>query len=276
LVEALAHLEVGLDFVEETGPVHGEEICCLIERAKSLASALLEGFEGARRRRGGWSVVLAGAPNAGKSTLFNALLGEERSIVDPDPGTTRDWVEGRVVWEGDVVRLMDTAGLRASASGVELSGIERTHRLLGTADVVVHVVDGSRTRLSQSWVDIVHPSTILALSKCDLPAHLAVPGAVRVSAVNGHGLAELRRRILSLLPGREPVAGEGLLRERQHVAVGKALAACERAELHAVAGSAELAAAAMQEALRAVGELLGEGVDGDVLDRIFAEFCIGK
>ncbi|MBM2812547.1 MAG: trmE [Chloroflexi bacterium] len=276
VVEALAHTEVRLEFVEEVATGCGDDLVGRIRRAEALATTLVESFEGARRRRGGWGVVLAGAPNAGKSTLFNALLGEDRSIVASEPGTTRDWVEGRVVWDGGIVRLMDTAGLRASASGVEMAGIERTHDLLRSADVVVHVIDGSGSCPAHTSVDIVHPRTILTLSKGDLPAHVVLPEALRVSAVSGEGLGELRRRILSLLPGRDAVDGEGLFRERHHDALRRAQMLCEEAREHAEAGNAELAAAALQEALRAVGDLLGEGVDGDVLDRIFSEFCIGK
>ncbi len=281
LTRALVQVEAGLDFVEDVSPDELEEVGGIVSGAIGQAKELVETFEGARRRRDGWKVAIVGRPNAGKSTLLNAMLGEDRSIVAEEPGTTRDWVEGSLIWEGEIIRLVDTAGLRVGADRVEAAAVRRSSQQAAEADVVVAVVDGSEDRIvpTGEFSDPGWRATIVVVSKADLPRLVRASseaGAIEVSAHTGGGLSELRARILSALPKREPFDGAGLLRERHHEALSHALAAAEAALRDLSVGNQELAAARLREALRRVGELLGESVDDDVLDRIFLEFCIGK
>ena len=281
LTRALVQLEAQLDFVEDVDPEELERVDGIVSRVTDEARELLQTFEGVRRRRDGWKVVIVGRPNAGKSSMLNALLGENRSIVADEPGTTRDWVEAALVWEGEPIRLVDTAGLRDGADRVEAAAVRRSGQQAADADVVVPVVDGSVDRPVQED-EIADPgwrATVAVVGKADLPRLARLPlgaDAVAVSAHWGDGLPELRARILAALPLREIPDGPALLRERHHEALTRAAASADRARRDLSAGRHELAAADLGEALRLVGELLGESVDDDVLDRIFLEFCIGK
>ena len=281
LAGALVQLEAQLDFVEDIGQEELGEVDGIVSRAIDEARELMQTFEGVRRRRDGWKVVIAGRPNAGKSSLLNALLGEDRSIVAAEPGTTRDWVEAALIWEGEPIRLVDTAGLREGADRVEAAAVRRSGQQAADADVVVAVVDGSGDRRIQED-EIGNPcwrATVAVVSKADLPRAARLPhgaDALWVSAHRGDGLPELRERILSALPTRDHPDGPALLRERHHEALTRVVASADMARRDLSAGSPELAAASLGEALRLVGELLGESVDDDVLDRIFLEFCIGK
>ena len=177
--------------------------------------------------------------------------------------------------------MVDTAGLRVGVDRVEAAAVRRSSQQAVEADVVVAVVDGSEDRIVEAGEFSVPgwQATVVVVSKADLPRLARVSpeaGAIEVSAHTGGGLAELRARILSAFPKREPIDGAGLLRERHHEALSHALAAAEEALRDLSVGNQELAAARLREALRRIGELLGESVDDDVLDRIFVEFCIGK
>ncbi len=281
LAGALVQLEAQLDFVEDIGQEELGEVDGIVSRVIDEARELMQTFEGVRRRRNGWKVVIVGRPNAGKSSLLNALLGEDRSIVADEPGTTRDWVEATLVWEGEPIRLVDTAGLREGADRVEAAAMRRSGQQAANADVVVAVVDGSEDRAIPED-ELANPrwgATVAVVSKADLPRLARLPvgaEAVPVSAARGDGLPELRARLLAALPGRDLPDGPALLRERHHEALTHVVASADRARGDLSTGNHELAAASLGEALRQVGEMLGESVAEDVLDRIFLEFCIGK
>ena len=289
LVQALTAVEVGLDFSEEeVAATRKQGIGCDVEEIIRLASRLLETFEGARRRQDGFVVAIIGPPNAGKSTLLNALLDEDRSIVTPIPGTTRDTVDGTTVWSGHGVRLVDTAGLRRSPDLIEAEGVRRARGIAEEADIVVAVFDGSRP-----WDNDEDPTALnlleasagaLAVNKCDLPRRLdlsALNGlthpTISVSALTGEGLEELKDSLLSLLPRGDLADGVGLTRQRHSELLARVRDRAEAARALIREGSLdECVSADLRDALEATGELLGEGVGEAVLDRIFAEFCIGK
>ena len=145
LIRSLSLLEVGLDFSDEdVDEVCRQQILDEIHKAIESGRQLSDTFEGSRRRQDGLLVVLAGRPNVGKSTLLNSLLGEEKAIVTPIPGTTRDLVEGRTTWAGETVRVLDTAGLRVGGGLVEKEGIRRTRESIANADLVLAILDASR------------------------------------------------------------------------------------------------------------------------------------
>ena len=281
LTRALVQLEAGLDFVEDVSLEELGEVDGIVRGVIDQGRELLQTFEGARRRRDGWRVVIVGRPNAGKSTLLNALVGEDRTIVADEPGTTRDWVEAEVAWDGERIRVVDTAGMREGSDRVEATAVRRSRQQAAEADVVVTVVDGSLDCGVRAG-EISDPgwqATVPVVSKSDLPRRARVGPQVRaieVSAHTGAGLGELRSRILTALPAREPADGAALLRERHHEILSRVVDEAESGLRDLSAGGHELAAARLGEALKQIGELLGESVGEDVLDRIFSEFCIGK
>ncbi|MBL8113600.1 MAG: 50S ribosome-binding GTPase, partial [Acidobacteria bacterium] len=272
ILDALAELEAGLDFAEDAGapnPISGSRLDALIAVLGPLASP------GSRRVAGRDPVVvLAGAPNAGKSTLFNALLGEDRALVAELPGTTRDAVAETAEIGGVRVRLVDTAGLRETSDPVEGLGVALSRRTLAGADLVVHLVDAASGAVPGDE-DLAEGGAVLAVtSRVDLaPAGLQpAPGRLAVSARTGAGLPELAAAIAVRLLDSE-VEGELLVLERHRDLLGAAVEALREARgLEAP----ELQAAGLRRALVALAEVTGEGAPEELLDRVFSRFCIGK
>jgi len=236
----------------------------------------------------GARVVVAGRPNAGKSSLFNLLVREERSIVAPEPGTTRDFIEERAVFGPHCLRLIDTAGLNPAPGPVERLGIAKTRECIDEADIIVLVLDAGRptpplppeiaARLSPS-------STVVALNKTDLLRGLpvAVPPAglraVALSALTGAGApelaAELIRRADGLAPGDDE---DSVAINARHAHALAEAGDCLRQAIGKLDTGApsELLASDLRGALNAMGEILGKIDNEQVLDRLFATFCIGK
>ena len=288
VVRALALLEVNLDFAqEEDGYVRTEQITKELKGAITLSHRLLETFAGSRRRQQGYSVAIIGRANVGKSTLFNALLGEDRAIVTHIPGTTRDVIEGQVIWGGDSVRLRDTAGLRGAGGAAEVEGMKRTLQEANEADLVLVVTD-----FSQPWREAdkelfkltgENPFLIVR-NKIDMPCKQRIPDSVSkairtvlTSAAVGTGVWDLRREIMKHLPQTGEVEGVGLTRQRHANLVKHIHSVCLNASrVLAEDEMVECVAAELHSALSHCGDLLGENVDDAVLDEIFSEFCIGK
>ena len=288
LRDALAEIEARVDFAEDVGGVAvPAPVASALEEASAALARLLDGADLGRRARDGARVVLAGRPNAGKSSLFNALLGEDRAIVDPEPGTTRDALAERLDLEGMPVRLLDTAGLR-EAFAIEGRGVERARRELQGADLVLWVVDGAKAPGpvdEEAFATLEGRPHVVAASRCDLgPTHPLVaqvhPTAVAVSGLTGEGLPALRAALASALRGGRPAgaAAEALVTNARHIdALGRARAAISAARAQATEGApGELVAGDVRAALEALGEVTGEAVAPDLLERIFARFCIGK
>ena len=250
---------------------------------------LLEGYPMARRRREGFVVVLAGAPNVGKSSLANALLGEDRMIVTGEAGTTRDSVEEGLELGGISVVLTDTAGVRRTPSPAETEAVSRARRRAEDADLVVAVVDRSRP-WDPGPYDALPRSvpTIVALNKTDLPARLDAAvlrsGARRVlevSAKTGAGLDDLRAAIAEAATGPQGGAraesGAEISRARHRTAVERAAAAVDRAAaLMDAEGDAALVSLELREALAELASITLPVDNEEILDHVFSEFCIGK
>jgi len=294
LRESILHLEAliayDIDFPEEDdGPMDPERIRTAIGDVERALDTLLATARMGELYRGGALVVIAGAPNAGKSSLFNALLGSARAIVTPVPGTTRDAIEALLDLGPWPVRLVDTAGLRESTDVVERLGIEVSERYLGDADVVLACGESAATlaatvgrvrTLTDAAVLPVHTKDDLAAERHScLPA--AVGHAVAVSAHSGTGLDVLAERLTALLTGRHGACRPDaplLTRERHRRAVRQArdeVAAFARA-WEADAVPATVAAVHLRTAIGALEELVGLVDVEEVLDRVFASFCVGK
>jgi len=280
LLELEALIAYEIDFPEEDeGPVAPERVQRAWRAARDRIARLLDTAPEGERLREGALLVIAGRPNAGKSSLFNALLGTERAIVTEVPGTTRDAVEAHAVLEGFPFRLVDTAGLRESDDRVERLGIEVSRKYLAAADLVLFCRDAGcemRDTESQGFLASCRAPVVEVMTKIDLTDRLT--GGV--SVVTGQGLAELRRKLAEVAFGRLVALGDVepvVTRARHRGALERALAEVEA--FHSARGSGVDAAAAathLRVAVGALDDLIGVVTPDDVLDRVFATFCVGK
>lgn len=286
LTSLLAGLEAHIDYPDEID--EDEALTGLNEGLDRLIARLDAAVDerGARIVREGLHVALCGRPNAGKSTLFNALLGEERAIVTDIPGTTRDVLEGSFTLEGARVILKDTAGLRESADAVERIGVERAHTALAQADAALLLVDAS-TALTQEerallQMEMPCPCAVL-LNKEDAGECISVAQAealtphrpvLSLSAQQGDGLEAVRCWLKGFL--RRPQ--ELTLTHERHMAVAReALERLRQAQRGLQCDQPlDLAAVDLHEALYLLGRITGDSVDEQLLDDIFSRFCVGK
>ncbi len=291
VIELLADIEANLDFADEDIPnLPKDRVAAAIGSLTDGINLLLSTGTRGRWLREGGSVVLAGRPNVGKSSLFNAFLAEERSIVTDVPGTTRDTIEERLSWDGYPIALVDTAGLRATVDPVEAIGTDRARRAAGSADVVVLVVDASQPLTDDDRAisrALNGQAVVVALNKSDRPAQVTPTDIVRiglqrsvpVSAVTRAGLADLRSAVLSLFPSGPETGESGVVitNERHAEKLAESLSACESAidALHAGRGE-DAVAFDLRRAAGALAAVTGEDVGEAVLDSIFSRFCIGK
>lgn len=280
-VELLALLGYEVDFPEEDdGPMPRARLQEQLGSLRSAVQALLASAPQGERLHDGALVVFAGRPNAGKSSLFNALLGIERALVTEVPGTTRDTIEAATAVEGWPVRLADTAGLWDAPQRVDALGVEVSRRYLAAADLVLLCVEAGRAPGEDERRILETGPVLLVRTKADLARGAGGEGEVRVSAHTGEGLDVLRRAVATRLFG----AGEGygdlepvLTRERHRAALARAATELEAAGDHLGAGGdAVLAAHHVRTAVTALDELIGVVGTEDVLDRIFSRFCVGK
>lgn len=282
LLQLLAHLEAYIDFPEEDiQPETGEMFLQKIAALQQDVAALIGTADEGRKLREGMRVALVGAPNAGKSTLLNALLGQERAIVSEHPGTTRDTVEESILLEGIQIRFIDTAGLRELQEErdghhhIEKLGMERTKQAMGEADLVLYLIDS--TQPVEAKIDGNAPQ-IICITKCDLPSTCSTAG-LRISALTGEGLEALKREIVKRLNLAETSQSQEIIavNTRHEILLCEASAALERAHTAASENAPpEIISSDLRQALRAIGEIVGEATNEDVLDRLFQMFCIGK
>jgi tRNA modification GTPase len=294
ITEAAAEVEARVDFAEDVGglevPSHVREA---IADASAALAQLLAGSAWARAIREGLRVPIVGRPNVGKSSLFNALLGEERAIVASLPGTTRDRVSETVEISGVRIQLSDTAGLREGAGPIERLGIERARAALSESRVAIWVLDVGEALTAEDQAvagRLEGRRVLVALNKCDRPKRIdraavathmngATWRTVEVSAITGVGLDALRAALAELAgAGTAGTRGGPVAAHPRHVdALERARAALERASEAAAAGaSGEIVAFELRESLDAIGEVSGRRASEELLDRIFSRFCIGK
>jgi len=279
LVEAEALLSYDIDFPEEDdGPISPTQIAGRIAEVAQRIEQLIATSASAERLREGALLVLAGRPNVGKSSLFNALLGSERALVTDVPGTTRDTIEGHTDFLGWPVRLADTAGLWDSPDRIDRLGIEVSRRYLSAADLVLLCVDAGREVGGDEQAITQERASLLVRTKADLA--LAAGEGLPVSVVTGAGLRELRRAVAErVFADRISLADlePALTRDRHRIALIRARdALAEALPCLDVAGDPVLAAHHLRQASTALEELLGVVDVEEVLDRVFGSFCVGK
>lgn len=274
LVQLLGTLEAELDFGDTLGPADHTSAIQTLGNLEGACTALLGTAQAGQLRLEGARVVLYGAPNVGKSTLFNALCGVDRALVDARPGTTRDTIEVQTAPEGLLITWIDTAGVRQTSDPVEQQGAERSCVEATHADVVLWVDDGGAATLP---APPSRQGVMLAVrTKADLG--VAVPARhLAVSAHSGQGIEALRAAVVDAVRGSTATDGVGLSRARHAQALRSALGHLGRARqaLQAQLG-AEYAAADLRAAAADLDELSGAIVAQDVLDEVFSRFCLGK
>ena len=278
LFDLIARLEASVDFPEEGYHfVEPSALAGAIDGLLERTAGLLAGARRGRLIREGLRVAIVGAPNAGKSSLFNALAGASRAIVSEVPGTTRDLVTEVVDVEGLRVTLVDTAGLRETEDLVEVEGVARARRSMAAADLVLMVEDRSRDREPRADAS---SKVIYVANKIDLPAAWDDDDAVPVSATTGAGIAELRRRIAGALDADSFCDRPAITNVRHIALVDRAHQALARARAAALAESGSLSEefvlADLAEARGAFEEVSGRRAPEDLLTHIFSRFCIGK
>jgi tRNA modification GTPase len=277
LVELQALLGYEIDFPgEDDGPVAPERIAAARNDVAARIDTLLATAPAGERLREGALVVLAGRPNAGKSSLFNALLGSERALVTEIAGTTRDAIEAHTSFLGWPVRLVDTAGLRDTDDRIERMGVETSRRWLDSADLVLLCLDADD---GPERPVLPAERTLTLHTKADLGLPIRAE-ALAVSAVTGEGLGALRRGVAERLFGARVALADlepALSRDRHREALARARSELEDARPHfGPEGDAVLAAHHVRLATLALDELVGVVDIEDVLDRVFASFCVGK
>lgn len=278
LKELMALVEACTDFPEEV------EEPDAARRVAEGVSALMDQLRArcdrrsARLIREGASIVLAGRPNVGKSSLMNALLQQERAIVTEIPGTTRDVLTERLWLGGIQAELSDTAGQRPTSDPVERIGVDRAERAMEGADILLMVLDASQplTDADYALLDRLDARCIVCLNKCDLPRRAAWPGALEISAASGAGLDALMEQMRLRLCAAE--SGEDRMTEQRHLDLAqRALEALERAEAAIRAGCPlDVTEIDLRLALGALSEITGEDASEEVIDRVFQNFCVGK
>jgi tRNA modification GTPase len=283
LIHIVAHVEAYIDFPEEDiSPDVGEALLARLDALLHRAAQLLSTAEHGRILRHGARTVLCGLPNAGKSSLLNALLGYERAIVSATAGTTRDTIEEMLQVHGVPLRLVDTAGLRQSSDEIEQHGIARTEREVERADLVIEVVDATLPKPASTRVTV--PATaahLLILNKADLGIHADWQGSTgyAVSSLTGAGLEVLRAAV------QERVLGNAMALTDHPIAINARHQSCFERVRHALAAARqslldknppELTAFELHEGMAALGDVTGRVDVEEVLDVVFSSFCIGK
>jgi tRNA modification GTPase len=288
MVATLAHVEAHIDFPEEdiAPDTRGQLIARLDHGVAFMDELLRTANEGQILRRGIRAAII-GRPNSGKSSLLNQLLGHDRAIVSPIPGTTRDTIEETANIRGLPVVFIDTAGLREACDEIEAEGVRRSRQSLLQAEFILHVLDGSAplTEADRNYLaEFSGKRRVLVRNKTDLPVQLRLPSdlkspVVEVSCLTGNGVEPLKDAIKELIWAGEIKAEmlQVMINSRHQEALDRARAATLRtAEAMRADHSLELVALDLHIAVNAIGEIVGKTTTEDLLDVIFSQFCIGK
>jgi len=278
LMLVLAHVEAHIDFPDEDiTPDTKEKLLDRLRTSLFEIEALLKTAPEGQILRRGIRAAIIGKPNVGKSSLLNRLLGHERAIVSPIPGTTRDTIEEAANIRGIPVIFVDTAGLRESQDMIELEGIRRSRESVEKAELILHVLDQS-TPDPDGTIGTTKP-IVTILNKTDLPHAFDRPDAIQISCATGQGLEQLKDRIKELLwsGSAGAIASDVMINSRHEAALRSAQAGIANTiESFEKGASIELAALDLRLAVNAVGEIVGKTTTEDLLDAIFSQFCIGK
>jgi tRNA modification GTPase len=286
LVSIIASVEAEIDFPEDVDGESGKKLGEGVSRAVEEIDGLLSSASFGRILRDGFATAIVGRPNVGKSSLLNALLRQDRAIVTEVPGTTRDVLEEYVNVAGVPLRILDTAGIRHSHDVVEQEGIRRSLAAIGSADIVLVVLDGSQPLMPEDRLvldKVAGKKAIAVINKSDLPQKLEANGQpaerVAVSCRTGAGLGDLRRSIADMVKKGTVTSREHVwvVNQRHKAALEQAKESLQRALKAITSGlSPEFTAVDLRGALDSLGLIIGATYTEDILERIFNDFCIGK
>lgn len=275
LQNIIAGLEATLDYPEETEDEVLPSLADGIERCLTGVNSLIASASRGRIAKHGINVVLAGAVNAGKSSLMNAMLKEERAIVADVAGTTRDTVEDGLEYDGVRINLVDTAGLRDSDDIVEAKGVERAKRAIENADIVLHVIDKTSNR--EDGLEFYGKRVFTVFNKCD-EAGFAIPRiayAFAVSAKTGEGVDNLLKAIASVYSQNAVGSGEIITNERHISALLEAKRALESAK-DGIDCTVDCTLIDLRAAYDALGQITGKTASEEIVNAVFEKFCVGK
>ena len=284
MLDICAHFHAVLDYPDED--IEDFRIAAYqntLHEIRDSFQNMLNTYNRGRFLNTGIPAAIAGAPNAGKSSLLNALLGFERAIVTSVPGTTRDTIEEKIRIGGITLRLIDTAGMHEAADEIERLGIERTQSAIGSAELIIRVVDGTADEADSGFdFSSCGKKMITAVNKSDLPGFNRsltekLSPAVAVSAKTGEGIEELIKEIEKLFDGGKNTGGS-LISNARHAEALKTAVTYLDAALSALGGgeTPDIVLTELEGAINAIGLLTGASITADVTNRIFSRFCVGK
>ena len=289
IISTIASIEVELEYPEDEENFSDSFDSTLLEQAKDSLTELSKSWQSQKLYQDGARIILCGKTNAGKSSLFNALLKEERAIVSDIEGTTRDWIESWVSFDGIPARLFDTAGLRITDDVIEQRGVEMTKDLTQDADIILYLVDSTKSE-AQEDIDFINSfknriPVIKVLNKIDILENekskddtLELP-VVKISAKTGFGISDLIKEVKNTLvkSTKSERTQAGLGSERQKQAVDEALDSVNHAlEVSCADFTMDAVVQDLEDALSFISEITGETTPDDILGNIFANFCVGK
>jgi tRNA modification GTPase len=285
VIEIVVQLESSLEFVEDD--ISTEAISLLLKKLNEAIADLTSvaaSFSFGRFVREGFDLAIVGRPNVGKSSVFNRLVGSERAIVTPLPGTTRDALYESASIGGVPVRLIDTAGIRETSDVVETIGIRRSRAALADADIALLILDASESLTEDDrrlLAEVTAERRIVVINKIDLPCEMESPvsDAIRISALTGSGFDELIAAMIKRLSGGGAGERDDLMitDARQHSAIRRAIEQLEDARDLIIEGELEeIILLRLRGALSSLGEVTGETLTEDILNEIFSTFCVGK
>jgi tRNA modification GTPase len=281
LINLLAHLEAYIDFPEEDiSPEVGESFKRSMNHLREFLQQLIGTADFGEMLREGVKVAIVGAPNVGKSSLLNALLEKDRAIVSELPGTTRDTIEETMVLEGIIMRFIDTAGIREKAEQIEQLGIERTYHTINHADIILYCIDGKDPQeiLSEEKLKELKNKVFLrCITKSDLTQNYSGEG-IHLSSHTRQGLDELKKTLIEKLKLNQFASQDIIIVNRRHEAALREAVECLKRAGAAYENQAppEIVSSDLRQAMRFLGEVVGQIDNEDILDQLFKSFCIGK
>ncbi|HOJ25862.1 MAG TPA: tRNA uridine-5-carboxymethylaminomethyl(34) synthesis GTPase MnmE [Candidatus Saccharicenans sp.] len=289
IVGLLVNIEASLEFPEDELGLTQKEIESYLEHLISNLKNIIWSYEQNRARLEGLTIALVGRTNAGKSTLFNALLEEERAIVTPYPGTTRDYIRENLLLDGILLKLVDTAGFGQADNAAEEAGISRSEDIATRADGLLIILDSSRSESEEDFYllqGFQGKKRIIVFNKSDLDKVInrqliieknkEIPW-IEVSALTGENIEQLKRLMLTTFSPAESGQEEIILHERQKILIEQMAGQLEEARNRLEAGyGLEIIAEEIKAVLPAIGEFTGEIKSSEVINEIFGRFCLGK